>query len=162
MTEEPTPRTDAVIANDTGDSSYIKNLAEIARALERELSAVRGELEEAKGMASIAIKRCGALTTERDKLRAELEESKISDAAGDFVGKALGARNAELLDERDQLRATNAGLLEALRGLIEEYTDREFQFGGDYLWQKHEDKETVDKARAAIAGAEKQPAPQTV
>ena len=84
------------------------------KCYERELNAVRGELEEVKGMATIAIKRCGALTT-----------------------------------ERDELRATNTGLLDALWGVISSASPH--PVANPAMW------EAWEKARAAIAGA--QPAP---
>ena len=49
----PTPRTDAILADDTGDSSLIRNLATLAHQLEREnaelleaLEALRTAIEE--------------------------------------------------------------------------------------------------------------------
>lgn len=40
----PTPRTDAILADDTGDSSLIRNLATLARQLERELATTKAQL----------------------------------------------------------------------------------------------------------------------
>jgi len=39
---------------------------------------------------------------------------------------------------------------DALRDLIEEYEDRKVQFGGNYLWQKYEDADTLPTARTAL------------
>jgi len=39
---------------------------------------------------------------------------------------------------------------EALRDLVEEYEDRKAQFGGDYLWEKHEDTDTLPTAQNAL------------
>ena len=39
---------------------------------------------------------------------------------------------------------------EALRDLVEEYEDRKVQFGGDYLWEKHEDTDTLPTAQNAL------------
>ncbi len=58
-------------------------------------------------------------------------------------------------DEIARLRADRAGLLEALKGLKEEYDDRKCQWGDQYLWEKHEDVEKVERAAAAIAASEK-------
>ena len=38
--------------------------------------------------------------------------------------------------ERDEARKD-------VRGLMEEYSDRESQYGGDYCWEKHEDTELI-------------------
>ena len=42
-------------------------------------------------------------------------------------------------------------IIEAMRDLLAEYDDRAAQFGDDYLWQKHEDKDTIETARTFIA-----------
>lgn len=101
---------------------------------ERELNAVRGELEQWKQALC-------AGDAARDRVRWDGDTNMIA-----------------CRKERDQLRTTNAELLEALRGLLYEYDDRDFQFGGDCLWQKHEDADTIDKARAAITKATEKPA----
>ena len=41
-------------------------------------------------------------------------------------------------------------LAAALRDLIEEYEDREAQFGDDYLWKKHEDADTLPTAKTVL------------
>jgi uncharacterized coiled-coil DUF342 family protein len=38
--------------------------------------------------------------------------------------------------ERDEARKD-------VRDLMEEYSDRESQYGGDYCWEKHEDTELI-------------------
>ena len=40
----PTPRTDAILADDTGDSSLIRNLATLARTLELEIAELNERL----------------------------------------------------------------------------------------------------------------------
>lgn len=40
----PTPRTDAILADDTGDSSLIRNLAILARTLERDITELNERL----------------------------------------------------------------------------------------------------------------------
>lgn len=40
----PTPRTDAILADDTGDSSLIRNLAILARTLERDIAELNERL----------------------------------------------------------------------------------------------------------------------
>ena len=47
-----------------------------------------------------------------------------------------------------------ARLREALKGLLEEYDDRKGQFGGDYLWKKHEQTDVIEAARAIVEGEE--------
>jgi hypothetical protein len=41
---KPTPRTDAILADDTGDSSLIRYLATLARTLEREIAELNERL----------------------------------------------------------------------------------------------------------------------
>jgi len=38
-------------------------------------------------------------------------------------------------------------LRHALHNLIAEYEDRQSQYGSDYIWQKHEDKDVIAIAR---------------
>ena len=41
-------------------------------------------------------------------------------------------------------------LVKACNELLEEYDDRAAQFGDDYLWKKHEDASTVERARGLL------------
>lgn len=50
-------------------------------------------------------------------------------------------------DENSKLAST---VVDALRDLIAEYEDRQAQFGDDYLWQKHEDAETLPTAKNVL------------
>ena len=53
----------------------------------------------------------------------------------------------------DQLMSSAPEMLGALKFIAEEYEDRRYQFGGDYLWKKHE-TDPLPKAKKAIAKAE--------
>jgi hypothetical protein len=44
-----------------------------------------------------------------------------------------------------------ATLEKHLSKLWEEYDDRRSQFGGDYLWEKHEDTEAIEEIEAFVA-----------
>jgi len=46
--------------------------------------------------------------------------------------------------------AQMATLIDAMADLLEEYEDRSAQFGDDYLWEKHEDKDTIETARTLL------------
>ena len=47
--------------------------------------------------------------------------------------------------------ATDSAVVEALRGMLDEYNDRRSQFGNDVLWTKHEDAGAIDNASRLIA-----------
>lgn len=93
------------------------------------------------------------LERERDEARAELEQAKQDAKQRDeslrLLGKweqvAIGAgeRVLELTKQRDTL-ATAAKLI------ADEYKHRRCQFGGDYLWTKHEQTEAIENALAII------------
>ena len=53
------------------------------------------------------------------------------------------ARLAEIEGENERLRT-------ALSSLLEEYEDRQAQFGDYYLWDKHEDGAVIEEARQAL------------
>jgi len=65
-------------------------------------------------------------------------------------------RSEEETKANARLIAAAPELLEALTGILAEYEDRKSQWGDEYLWDKHEDKEAIESARAAINKA-KQP-----
>lgn len=65
-----TPRTDAVIAADTGDSGLIHELAQLARELERELTIAAQFKKLAESLSSLAVD----LKADRDLARAKLIE----------------------------------------------------------------------------------------
>ena len=46
-----------------------------------------------------------------------------------------------------QIKSSAPEMLEALKFIAEEYEDRKCQFGGDYLWKKHE-TDPLPKAKA--------------
>ena len=77
-----------------------------------------------------------------------------------------GDRLIELVEQRDydelaelalklaNLRAEDIGMIRTLANALalitEEYEDRRFQFGDQYLWQKHEGKNPLPTAFAAL------------
>lgn len=63
----------------------------------------------------------------------------------------------ELEEQRAELAKwqTLAGqLAEVFKVFIEQYEDRKCQFGSDYLWQKHEDVDAINRANQALAAYE--------
>jgi hypothetical protein len=58
----------------------------------------------------------------------------------------LEAELTAVTEQRDRLA-------EAGKILAEEYEDRRSQWGGEYLWQKYEDAESVDAAIAVFTAA---------
>ena len=62
------------------------------------------------------------------------------------------AKRIEQLErELAEARAQRDALVEALDGLMDEYTDRKAQWGSEYLWEKHECAEVIETAREALA-----------
>jgi hypothetical protein len=55
--------------------------------------------------------------------------------------------------ELDAVTEQRDRLAEAGKILAEEYEDRRSQWGGEYLWQKYEDAESVDAAIAVFTAA---------
>jgi len=41
-------------------------------------------------------------------------------------------------------------LIEALAAVFEEYDNQQSQYGSEYLWKKHEDREAIEKARLVL------------
>lgn len=81
-------------------------------------------------------------------------EAALGFADGETYDEAKFAeavkRVSALQAERDELRIQVTDLIVALTALLDEYDDRAAQFGNDFLWQKHEDKERIGRVRAAL------------
>ena len=95
----PTPRTDAILADDTGDSSLIRYLATLARTLER-------ELEEAN-------KKCDQWKASHDN---QVKIKNIIKSRGDLRDRA--PKVEKLVAELNQTKTNNAELLEALEACM--------------------------------------------
>ena len=59
-------------------------------------------------------------------------------------------RSLQLANLRAEDMATIRTLANALALITEEYEDRRFQFGDEYLWQKHEGNNPLPTAFAAL------------
>lgn len=55
-----------------------------------------------------------------------------------------------VVDERNALRERVQELEAAFDALLDEYDDRKAQFGDEFLWNKHEDKYSIEQEKAAL------------
>jgi hypothetical protein len=89
-----TPRTDAILADDTGDSSLIRNLATLARTLERELNAAKAKSELCQCSLATRLVGDGCERCNPEKAR-EIKEQNYEDRISDL--------ERELNDANEQL-----------------------------------------------------------
>lgn len=137
MSETKTPRTDAVIADDKGDSSYIANLANHARQLERELADAKeaafteGESEADGGwMAAIQSKNWGGAISlaEGNEIASDARYEVISS-----IHEQFARLNRELAEAKAKAEAWEAVAYfrphpkEWFEGSMEEESERQYE-----------------------------------
>lgn len=84
------------------------------------------------------------LRADNAELLARLEERTQSHLHASARDVQTIQRQSVLLDR----------LATAFKSFMEEYEDRKCQFGSDYLWQKHEDVDAINRAKEALAAYE--------
>ena len=75
-------------------------------------------------------------------LKQETREARLAAEFSDYKRSAMAMN--------DQLTIEIHRLVEVLNELWEEYEDRKCQFGDHCLWEKHEDKEGIERIRIFI------------
>lgn len=89
-----------------------------------------------------------------DRAISELEKVRHDNSQLRYGAWHIEERRKVLEAERDALQATNAELLEALKGFVEDYDISNPMRTGDYHTDCYCHRCRVDMARAAIAKAE--------
>lgn len=79
----------------------------------------------------------------------QLVEQQEYDELAELALKLANLRAEDMATIKDQ-NAMIRTLANALALITEEYEDRRFQFGDEYLWQKHEGENPLPTAFAAL------------
>jgi hypothetical protein len=74
-----------------------------------------------------------------------------SESLGEHYFRHIGAMTSESLHSKTDIARQLAARDKMLAALWAEYEDRKAQWGGDYLWTKHEDVEAIAEVGAFIA-----------
>jgi hypothetical protein len=110
-----TPRTDAILADDTGDSSLIRNLATLARTLERELNAAKAKSELCQCSLATRLVGDGCERCNPEKAQ-EIKEQNYEDRISDLE-RDITELNERLIDRTQGMLAKQVEMLNEIRRL---------------------------------------------
>ena len=108
-----TPRTDAILADDTGDSSLIRNLATLARTLERELNAAKAKSELCQCSLATRLVGDGCERCNPEKAQ-EIKEQNYEDRISDLE-RDIAELNERLIDRQQTLMEQAVKIQNAIR-----------------------------------------------